>query len=134
MWLSSMKTGTDPRHRARQHLVAQLFALSFHTQKNQSEELQQIFRALPTIDELITKAAPEWPLDKIARIDLAILRLAVYELTQKDTPPKVVIDEAVELAKSYGGDTSPSFVNGVLGTIYGWLHKKEDTDESNQSS
>ena len=67
---------------------------------------------------MIQKAAPAWPIDKLNRIDLAILRLAVFELTRSDTPPKVVIDEAVELAKEFGSEASASFVNGVLGTIY----------------
>lgn len=128
-----MKTGSDPRHRARQQLVEKLFALSFKEEPVHAGELKNIHDALPNIDTLITKAAPEWPLNKIARVDLAILRLAVYELTEKQTPPKVTIDEAVELAKSLGGETSSSFVNGVLGTIYGWLSKKED-NESSQSA
>ena len=66
----------------------------------------------------ITKAAPEYPIAKINRVDLAILRLAVYELlVEKREPPKVIIDEAVELAKEYGGETSPAFVNGALGKL-----------------
>lgn len=119
-----MKTGSDPRHKARQQLVEKLFALSFKEEPVYIGEIKDIHDALPDVDALITKAAPEWPLDKIARVDLSILRLAVYELTRKQTPPKVAIDEAVELAKSLGAETSPSFVNGVLGTIYGWLTKK----------
>ncbi|MFO0955223.1 MAG: transcription antitermination factor NusB [Candidatus Saccharibacteria bacterium] len=70
-------------------------------------------------DALITPAAPEWPLEQIAKMDLAILRLAIYELhIKREVPPKVVINEAVELAKSFGGDNSSRFINGVLGTIY----------------
>jgi len=73
---------------------------------------------LTDIDARIHAAAPEWPVDKIAKIDLAILRLAIYELTvEKKEPPKVIIDEAIELAKEYGNDASSKFVNGVLGTI-----------------
>ena len=73
----------------------------------------------PAIDQYILKAAPRWPLERINKIDLAILRLAIWELCfQKKEPPKVIIDEAVELAKEFGGENSPSFVNGVLGTIY----------------
>ena len=73
---------------------------------------------LKHIDPLIEKAAPEFPLDKIGKVDLAILRLAVYELVvDKKEPEKVIIDEAVELAKVFGGDGSPPFVNGVLGSI-----------------
>ena len=69
------------------------------------------------LDSEIETSAKEWPIDKLNKIDLAILRLAVYELTFTDTPSKVVIDEAVELAKEYGGESSPQFVNGVLGDI-----------------
>ena len=69
------------------------------------------------IDEKIAHVAPEWPLPKISKIDLAILRLAVTELVEKKEPPKVIIDEAVELAKQFGNDNSAKFVNGVLGTI-----------------
>lgn len=71
------------------------------------------------IDGLIGPAAPEWPVEQIARIDKTILRLAIYELIiKRDVPPKVVINEAVELAKAFGGENSSKFVNGVLGTIY----------------
>ncbi len=71
------------------------------------------------IDELVEKAAPEWPLEQIAVIDIAILRLSIYELLFcTDIPPKVAIDEAVELAKTYGGANSSKFINGVLGTVY----------------
>lgn len=70
------------------------------------------------IDNAIQIAAPEWPTEKIAKIDLAILRLAACELmVEKKEPPKVIIDEAIELAKTYGNENSPKFVNGVLGTI-----------------
>lgn len=70
-------------------------------------------------DDLIAPAAPEWPIDQIAKMDLTILRLAVYELMiKREVPPKVVINEAVELAKAFGGDNSSKFINGVLGTIY----------------
>lgn len=73
---------------------------------------------LPAIDEKIRIAAPEWPIDKIAKIDLAVLRLAVFELTiDKKEPPKVVIDEAIELSKEFGNEHSSQFINGVLGTI-----------------
>jgi len=72
------------------------------------------------LDALIQPIAPEWPLDQIARIDRTILRMAVYELThmQDEVPPKVAINEAVELAKAFGSDNSSKFVNGVLGTAY----------------
>jgi N utilization substance protein B len=71
------------------------------------------------IDGIITPAAPEWPIDQIAKIDKAVLRIGVYELViKRDVPPKVAINEAVELAKTFGGENSSKFVNGVLGTIY----------------
>lgn len=72
------------------------------------------------LDSLIQPIAPEWPVDQIARVDHTILRMALYELTETtdDVPPKVVINEAVELAKAFGSDNSSKFVNGVLGTAY----------------
>lgn len=81
-----------------------------------------------SLDKLIQPIAPEWPLSQIARVDLAILRLALYELTQMDdvAPPKVVINEAVELAKAFGSDNSSRFINGVLGTAYRTLISKEE--------
>ncbi len=79
------------------------------------------------IDEKIQPIAPDWPIDQIARIDRNILRIGIYELLhQADTvPPKVVINEAVELAKAFGSDNSSKFVNGVLGTAFRTL--VEDT-------
>lgn len=71
------------------------------------------------IDQQITKAAPEWPLAQISPIDKAILRTAVFELLySEEVPPKVAINEAVELAKMFGGENSSKFINGVLGTLY----------------
>ncbi len=73
------------------------------------------------IDEIITKAAPEWPIDKIANVDRNILRLGLAELlfgNRDEVPPKVAINEAIELAKTYGGENSGRFVNGVLGAVY----------------
>ncbi len=70
------------------------------------------------LDNLIQRYAPEWPVDQIAIIDRNILRIAIYELVlDQDTPVKVVINEAVELAKTFGSDSSGRFVNGVLGTL-----------------
>ncbi len=76
---------------------------------------------LPEIDAIITKAAPEWPLDQIAIVDRNVLRMGIYELLyadKKEVPPKVAINEAIEVAKNFGGISSPKFINGVLGTIY----------------
>jgi N utilization substance protein B len=71
------------------------------------------------IDGIIAPAAPDWPVDQIAKIDKIVLRIGVYELLiKREVPPKVVINEAVELAKAFGGENSSKFINGVLGTIY----------------
>lgn len=112
-----MKTPNDPRHQRRIDLMQKLFSWDFQPESDHTV-IDHILTVCSDIDAKIQKAAPEWPLDKIAKIDLAILRLAVYELTiSKNEPPKVVIDEAIELAKSYGNENSPKFINGVLGTI-----------------
>jgi N utilization substance protein B len=82
---------------------------------------QIIFGVLPLtdrLDQIIAKYAPEWPLDQIAAIDRNILRMALWEFAvYHDTPVKVAINEAVELAKQYGSDSAPRFINGVLGTL-----------------
>lgn len=79
-----------------------------------------VIKDTKSLDEVIQPIAPEWPIAQIARIDRMILRMAIYELKElKDiVPPKVVINEAVELAKAFGSDNSSKFVNGVLGTAY----------------
>lgn len=118
-----MKTAKDPRHIYRKKLVKYLFAESFGHQKDLPNDVEEIVAKFPEIDEQIKKAAPSWPIEKINRIDLAVLRFAIHELMEKKAPQKVVIDEAVEIAKEYGSESSPSFINGVLGTIY------EDKDD-----
>ena len=93
-----------------------LFSFSFRSKSTKS--IAPIIDQLPLVDEQIVRAAPEWPIDKISKIDLAILRLSIWELAfGKKEPPKVVIDEAVELAKSFGNEHSAQFINGVLGTV-----------------
>lgn len=98
---------------------------------------------LKEIDAIIEKAAPQWPLNQIALVDRNVLRLGIYELlfgSRDEVPPKVAINESIELAKTFGGDSSGKFINGVLGTIYreigepGKEHvkeakEKEETDE-----
>lgn len=112
-----MKTPLDPRHKRRQKLVEELFKVDFHKQKV-DKNTEIILENKKFIDKKIEVAAPEFSIDKINKVDLAILRLAVYELlVEKKQPHKVIIDEAIELAKEYGGDSSPSFVNGALGNI-----------------
>jgi len=76
------------------------------------------------LDAKLQPVAPEWPIDQIARMDRLVLRIGLYELeNEADVPPKVVINEAVELAKAFGGDNSSKFVNGVLGTL---LREREE--------
>ncbi|MFH1129286.1 MAG: transcription antitermination factor NusB [Patescibacteria group bacterium] len=81
------------------------------------------------IDEIIIKSAPEWPLAQITIVDRNVLRIGIYELLfgdKQQVPPKVAINEAIELAKGYGGESSGRFVNGVLGTIFREMEKTEN--------
>lgn len=94
--------------------------------------LDGILNHFDKLNELIISGAPEWPLNQINIIDRNILRIGIFELLfgdSKEVPPKVAINECVELAKTFGGDSSRRFVNGVLGTVYreieDVLHKKE---------
>ena len=76
---------------------------------------------LDKLDKIISKSAPEWPIEQITIVDRNILRLGLYELLlgdRQEVPPKVAINEAIELAKSFGGESSGKFINGVLGTVY----------------
>lgn len=76
---------------------------------------------LSKIDQIIEKAAPEWPISQINIVDRNVLRIGIFELlfgNKKEVPPKVAINEAIELAKNFGGESSGKFINGVLGTIY----------------
>lgn len=124
-----MKTATDPRHLKRRSVLKALFAQSFTPQDNLSEDVQRILKKTKKLNKIITDSAPTWPIEKINKIDLAILHLSITELLDGVTPPKVVIDEAVELGKEFGSESSGSFVNGVLGTVYDNLEKKNKKDE-----
>ena len=76
---------------------------------------------LSKLDKIIEKSAPEWPLDQITIVDRNVLRIGLYELLfgkREEVPPKVAINEAIELAKTFGGESSGKFINGVLGTVY----------------
>lgn len=92
-----------------------------------------VIENLSKIDKIIEKSAPQWPVSQISVIDRNILRIGIYELlfgNKEEAPPKVVINEAIELAKSFSGETSKKFINGVLGTIYkGTVKSKKSTDE-----
>ena len=137
-----MKRASDPRHLARILALQELFS-SYFNRNNQNvdrlpledlitlneiddynkELLDQIINGVEgkqdEIDALITKYAPQWPISQMKLVDLQILRMAILEgFIDKITPPKVAIDEAIEIAKDFGGETSGKFVNGVLGAIY----------------
>jgi len=113
-----MKTAKDPRHLNRISLMQELFTWSFQPKKKPTLAIKPILSHLKQIDKLIAQAATDRPIEEINKIDLAILRLAVFEFKyKKDTPPKVVIDEAVELGKEYGSDSSSALINGALGKI-----------------
>src|SRR3989344_5694629 len=127
-----MKSSRDPRHKKRRQIIKELFANAYVAQ-DANEVSRIIIEKQSEIDQQITTSAPQWPIDKLNRIDLAILRLATYEIMNTDTPPKVVIDEAVELAKEFGGESSPSFVNGVLGDVLKRSGKNVSQEEKNEN-
>jgi N utilization substance protein B len=134
-----MKTKTDPRHAGRKLALSSIFCWLFSEQHEEDpvklcHELlddpsfdydlaQRIVDGVKEhkkeIDEIVEQCAPDWPLDKISKVDLVILRIAIFEIlySKIKVPDKVAIDEAVELAKEFGNDTSSKFVNGVLGTV-----------------
>lgn len=138
-----MKRETDPRHLAREIALQTLFSEDFHKDKTTNienftpedlvsiDEIEEYDKELCTkiiegvrekkaeIDTLISEFAPQWPISQMKLVDLQILRIAIFEGFLTDmTPPKVAIDEAIEIAKIFGGDSSDKFVNGVLGAIY----------------
>ena len=101
--------------------------------------VENTIKSIKKIDPLIEKCAPEWPLDQVTIVDRNILRLGIYELlfgNYEEVPPKVAINEAIELAKSFGGESSGRFVNGVLGTIYRELGEpmKDDVSKKDRNT
>lgn len=113
-----MKTSHDPRHLKRIKLVQNLFAWDFQKDKKTPKEIEEVTQQIEIIDREIEGAAEKWPIKQINRIDLAILRLAIFELIiKKDAPYRAVVDEAVEIGKELGSNSSPEFINGVLGKI-----------------
>ena len=109
----------DPRHQQRIKIVQELYSTIFYRNKSLSPKSKLILKNKKIIDEEIINSAPKYPIEKIAKVDLSILRLAVFELIiEKRQPPKVIINEAIELAKDLSGEKSPAFVNAVLGKIY----------------
>jgi len=100
--------------------------------------VQGVVKNIDKINAIIEKAAPQWPLAQIAIVDRNVLRIGLYELlfgSRDEVPPKVAINEAIELAKSFGGDSSGKFVNGVLGTVYREIGEpgKDDTAKPNSA-
>jgi N utilization substance protein B len=92
-----------------------------------------VVEKIKQLDQIIEKAAPEWPIDQITIIDRNVLRIGLYELLyskKEEVPPKVAINEAIELAKTFGGESSGKFINGVLGTVYKQMETKEEKKES----
>lgn len=119
-----MKTSYDPRHQRRVDVMKDIFAWGFQPSDEPKTTVGvEIFKNLAAIDKEIEQSASNRPLNQINRIDLAILRLAIFELTiEKNSPYKVIVDEAIELAKEFGADSSPSFINGVLGNVIEKYH------------
>lgn len=128
----------DTRHEARRVALSTIFSWSFMSSKNEDPKMLSVEALnvkdydtalaesiingveenINEIDEVILKSAPEWPIEKIPKVDIVALRIAIYEIVYaKSVPEKVAIDEAIELAKEFGSDTSSKFVNGVLGNI-----------------
>ena len=96
--------------------------------------VQGVVKNIDKINAIIEKAAPQWPLAQIAIVDRNVLRIGLYELlfgSRDEVPPKVAINEAIELAKSFGGDSSGKFVNGVLGTVYREIGEPGKDETSN---
>lgn len=111
-----MKSKHDPRHLNRIKNIQTLFAWDCGGNEHNSEDFEKIIEKIKEIDLIIQENAPKWPLDKINKVDLSVLRYAFWELIyDKKNPPKVVIDEAIEIAKEFGTESSSSFVNGVIG-------------------
>ncbi len=113
------------------------FALGLEDTVFAEHLLEGTLRERKTIDKLIEKCAPEWPIDQVTAVDRNVLRLGIYELmfgNYDEVPPKVAINEAIELAKTFGSDASPRFVNGVLGTIYREMGEpmKDDISENHK--
>src|SRR3990167_8918436 len=116
-----MRKKSDPRHKRRMLTFKRLFEKNFRPDLKftNGTVAAKISKKQAKIDKLIKKNAPAWPVNQISKVDLAILRLAIWELLFKKPkePFKVIIDEAIEIAKEYGSNSSGSFVNGVLGAI-----------------
>lgn len=117
--------------------IVQEFGPGLENQNFARSLAHDVIAKKPEIDAIIQSAAPEWPLDKIAIVDRNVLRIGLWELlfgNYKDVPPKVAINESIELAKTFGGENSGKFVNGVLGTVYRELGEPGKDDSSKKYS
>lgn len=127
-----MDPALDPRHQQRIERVEAFFAWSFFDEPNPKDaQFRSIVPALDKMEEIdawIMRFAPKRSLPDFHKLDLAILRQALYEILYTDTPAKVVINEAIEIAKLYAGEEAPRFINGVLGNVVDELRK--ETHES----
>lgn len=113
-----MKSSIDPRHLRRIKNMQAIFAWDCGNLADHSANSATIIESIEPINRLIEIHAPKWPIEKINKVDLAILRCAIWEMNvEAKTPPKVIIDEAVELGKEFGTENSAPFINGVLGSI-----------------
>jgi N utilization substance protein B len=122
-----VKSKKDPRHIKRIKRIQDIFAWSCGNESHFNPEIEPIISNLEKIDKIIVKNAPKWPIDKINKIDLSILRYAVWEIIiDAKNPIKVIIDEVIEVAKEYGTEHSSSFVNGALGSIVKEFKNKND--------
>jgi len=84
-----------------------------------NEMIEGVVKNSEKLDEIIAESAPEWPIEQVSLIDLTILRIAIFELVfKREVPPKVAINEAIELSKQFGGENSSKFINGVLGKVF----------------
>ncbi len=153
-----MKRKNDPRHLARIVAMQKLFSKHFADSKDENQvnenlslgqiaELAEVGEfdldlaqkildgvdvSIPQINTIISDYAPQWPLDQIQKVDIEILRIAIWEgFIGKLTPPKVAIDEAIEIGKEFGGEASGKFINGVLGAIFEKL-KQENPNDNNK--
>ena len=107
------------------------FAPDFEDEGFTGHLIKGVLKHLDTINKMIEQYAPEWPLDQITIVDRNVLRIGIYELKFNDEiPPKVAINESIELAKSFGGESSGKFINGVLGSIYKDMEKGGEINDN----
>ena len=107
------------------------FAPEFDDQQFSENLVKKVIEYLPHLDTVIREYAPEWPLEQITVVDRNVLRIGIYELQHdKDIPPKVAINESIELAKTFGGPSSGKFINGVLGSIYKQMEHNQSHDHN----